>query len=105
MAAHVSFLEVAKILGAGASFLGLATGLGFGFAHFQITALDAAGRLRLKPCAVISLAFAMLVVAHTMALWWLDLYHPAVSAFYAAGAAIAFITTRAKTAVVDLRPK
>jgi hypothetical protein len=105
MAAHVSFVEVATLLGTGASFLVLAVGLGRGLVHFHITPRDASGRLRKKDCAVIAISFALLIVAHSMALWWFDLYHPAINGIYGAGAAIAATMTRAKPVSCELRPR
>ena len=105
MAAHVSFVEAAKVLAAGASFLPLAWGLGFALARWRVTARDSSGRLRAGSLALIALCFAVLVGAHALALLWLDVFHPAVTSFYAAGAAIAPILTRAKPATPGQRPR
>lgn len=105
MAAHVSFVEAAKMLGSGASFVVLATGLGLYLARLDITARDSAGRLRPKACALIALSFAILIFAHAMALWSLDLYHPAINVFYLASAGIAVAMTHKKPATSGPRPR
>lgn len=103
MAAAVRFEDAAGLLAAGFVFLLLCAGLGRGLARAGLTSREAGGKLQGRSLVVIAFAFTLLVFAFTMCLWWLDRFHPAVSAFYSAGGVILAITLRAPSSTAGAR--
>ena len=105
MATHVSLLQASDLIAAGMVFMGLVTLLGLGLTHFGYRSRDAHGRLRPRDSLLIVSAVSLLVFAYAMGLWWLDLFHPAMTVFFSAGGVVIAMLTRTKTEATRLRPK